>query len=749
MAEKQIDSMETTAKTASMGDGDSGDKIKDAPKPSKRITRKDWQKVQMKLKNELEDRKRSSFRESHEAIWREVDRQIAMQPMIAINRDGSEVDTSWHNTIELGELSKASENISADVRRIMFPNARFWFEPHSTIPKQFDQQGKAKTMQKLQEGVDGRLRSFMMQQHADFGLKDRVELSIKEALHHGSFVTEVRWQEQEMVYEGTKVKVRGSPVWVPYSMWNCYPDPSPSVVASNMFYEGSMFIESYLPRYLAEQWVKSGEEGFLPSQWTKVPKDEHVVSTGDSEARTKDVKITTYWGDVVIERSDESLYFPNHKAMLMNGIIVYMNPNTTPYIPIIYRGYERPDVRDPYYTSPIIKQSPLQKLASALANKAMDGIELSIEPPIVYDGNDPDFVLNGGPVIAPGSKTSSKGSNAFQQVEIGDPKIALEGLQLCLSEMKEKLGRPGRAPGDRATKAEVVKNEQDQEVSLVGFIDKLEVALRSYLYMQHVLNVAKCKEYDFFSPEMGDPDVIRIKKEDIPPSAHFEVVGARGVLGEQERTQKMSMTTAFAAQYPQFAQRLDVDAILLQMYQDDGVKNPERFLVQQGEQNPAMLMQQLQQAKQMLQKIGGLLQQEKQKTQVKMAKIEADQKAKGAKIESDHATKLQKIQSEVEVKMLAMKADMTTEMMKLLAEKQQHHEKLYAEMMGKLVDVSSRSADKQQDRLISDGGDLKNQLSAEFDKMGKQLVSAMKEPRTKSAKAKKSNGEWHISVSDA
>jgi hypothetical protein len=46
-----------------------------------------------------------------------------------------------------------------------------------------------------------------------------------------------------------------------------------------------------------------------------------------------------------------------------------------------------------------------------------------------------------------------------------------------LNEMKEKLGRPGRPVGDRATKAEVVKNAQDSEVSMVDFIDKMELAL--------------------------------------------------------------------------------------------------------------------------------------------------------------------------------------------------------------------------------------------------------------------------------
>src|SRR5689334_17656194 len=113
--------MKTEAKTGQM---EKSAPAKDAvrpPAPPAKITRKDWQRVETHLKQELEDRKRSDFRKRAEGKWQEIDRQIAMTPMTKLNRDGAEVDQGWHNVIELGELSKASENLSADVRRIIFP----------------------------------------------------------------------------------------------------------------------------------------------------------------------------------------------------------------------------------------------------------------------------------------------------------------------------------------------------------------------------------------------------------------------------------------------------------------------------------------------------------------------------------------------------------------------------------------------------------------------------------------------------
>jgi hypothetical protein len=64
----------------------------------------------------------------------------------------------------------------------------------------------------------------------DFGLKARVKLSVKEALHHGGFVVTVEWEHQNKVYDGQGLQSLEAPVWVPHSMWNAYPDMSPSVV---------------------------------------------------------------------------------------------------------------------------------------------------------------------------------------------------------------------------------------------------------------------------------------------------------------------------------------------------------------------------------------------------------------------------------------------------------------------------------------------------------------------------------------
>jgi hypothetical protein len=96
--------------------------------------------------------------------------------------------------------------------------------------------------------------------------------------------------------------------------------------------------------------------------------------------------------------------------------------------------------------------------------------------------------------------------------------------------------------------------------------------------MQHELNKRELGVYSFYNPEMDSPDFMRATREDLPENVHFDVVGAKGVLGQEERSQKMTAVTAFASGNPLFAPLLKPADLLKEMYMDAGTKNPERFL---------------------------------------------------------------------------------------------------------------------------------------------------------------------------
>lgn len=546
----------------------------------RRVSEKDWQQVEDHVKKELSRRETDSFRKLHEQIWREVDRQVYMKSPEKVNLDPKQKN-DWHSAVELGELAKASEIITADCMRLAFPTTREWFEAHVELPAVLDPETGQNVgpSQEDQVFMDGTVRAFMAQQHLDFGFKARLALSVKEALHHGSFVSEARQEAALLVHSGSGIQSLSAPVWVPHSMWNCYPDPSPSVLGTNMLYTGSMIIKEYLPRWkLNEIALKGGEQGWMGGQLKKIPKRRNKVK----DVETEDVQLTKYFGDLVIERTDGEIFLPNSKVVLANGIIVFYAPNKLPFPPILYNGYERLDVRDPYFVSPLIKLAPMHKVASTLVNKYLNIVALYGEPPILYDGNDPTFVENGGPVIAPGWKGSTKGKAEFKTLQVGDPTEVLQGLQLALDHIRQGTGNEvSRVFPDNSEKTATESRLQAMrgEVRIVDFVDKLEFSLKTFLYMQHEINKQELTTYSFYNPEMDAPDFMRMNKEQLPQNVHYDVVGSKGILGEEERAQKMSVVTAFASQNPMFAPLLKPLVILKEMYQDAGVKNPERFLV--------------------------------------------------------------------------------------------------------------------------------------------------------------------------
>ena len=647
--------------------GDKVDKespaLLEPPKPrNKRIQEKDIDAMEQFIGKELSRRRESEHRKSAERRWKEVDRQVRMEPMLRVDRGGQPIlGDEWRAAVEVGELSKALEIVSSDVRRLIFPNDRTWFEAHSKIDAGKNEDGTIKQPDaKMQTITDNALRSMMVQQQRDIGLKDRHELSVKEALLHGSYVAEVRYEPRLLIDEGYKVKATSVPVWVPHSMWNCYPDPSPSVIVGDLFYQGSMIILHYLPRYKLEQM--SGD-GWMNKRFDKVPKSHKHRSTGrtqtddrdDSEREqsdTDEIELVTYYGDINVERSQDDLFFPNSKACFANGILVYFSPSELPYLPIIFRGYEKQDVRDPYFTSPLMKLEPMQKTASIMLNRFIDLVELKVDPPIVYNGNDPAFVRDGGPRIYPGAKTASKGSGDIKMIETGDPAAALAGFKEAMQIIQQGLGvdavRSGTTAPTGRTAFEINKVSQSAEVRTLDFIDKLEPGLETYLYMQHDLNRKYLKRFSYYNDDLDAPDYLSVTQKDLPEFAKFTVVGSKSTLGEDQRVSRTSQVTAFLLGNPVTAELVNIDEVAKTMYQDAGIQNPERLLNTQQSMDPKLkkvmdatkqkIQETEQMAQQSVQQAGEQIKQLTEQLQAETAKCQA--------LQADKSLESQKLQLE-------------------------------------------------------------------------------------------------------
>lgn len=524
-----------------------------------KINKKDFDSIAEQVVAEFEYRKESPFRKEHEARWRETDRQKKIEPPDAIERSGN-TDEDWHNAVELGLTSAAIEIGSADIMRIEFPNNRKWFDPHTGGD------------QESQKERDDKVRAFMSQQHIDFGLKPRFELSVKESLSHGSFVAFCEPKRLTQVETGGKIFQLTAPVWKPHSMWHSYPDPSPEVMGTNLFYDGSMLVE----RYMKLQDMKN-----LGLNLKDLEEEEHKIGG----VTFKGIHVLIWKGPISIDRSRQNQYVPNADVWVAKGKenkTLKAVPNEFPFANVLYGGYERQDVRDPYFTSPIHKNVPWHKIATRSANKFLDSVDLATEPPANYNENSPSSA-GMPPDFSPGAKNPTSTLGEIEILQIGNPAAALEGLRYATEQAERGVNidatRSGVSQSTEQTKFEVQKKDSRAEVRTVDFLSKLEDnGLRPFLYMQHLWNKKHLDRYFYYNPELGQEDFEVMTQERLPSEATFDVVGGRKVLSEERRQAGVLSGYQLFAGDEEASKLLNKAEHIKEVYSTFGVENPERLL---------------------------------------------------------------------------------------------------------------------------------------------------------------------------
>ena len=630
----------------------------------RRVLSRDHDDIARYINEQYKLRKNNEFRKTHEKHWKEVDRQIAMEAPYVLNDAGKPDKVgSWHNAIQLGDLTDASETITADMLRLVLPLERRYLQPHVELQPIIDEDGEAIPPDPVQQrAINGVLRNLMVQQHKDFGFRGRLKLAMKEMLHHGSVVATVDQEKILKYHTGTRPDHLKAPMPTIHSMWNCYPDPSPTIQGTEIFYKGSMLIMysmKYQDALEMPGWINKDK---LREQYADTDLDEHI-------------EILYYYGDIFLKRYDSNLLFPNRKTTVSGNTFLQSIVYDTPYSPIIYTGYERDDVRDPYFTSPIVKRAPMGKFATHMANRTMDSVDLKVKPPLSYDSLD-NSMKGAGPEIYPGAKIGSRGGLNVKTLDVGDPATGLAALQWAKQSMQEGTTvdpvRKGVAPGTEQTATEVIKTEQRAEVREVEFAQQIEAEfMLPYFIMQHDINRKKMETYPFYNDEPGTPDFLRYKRSDIAmmSSVIFEVTGSRGILGEQERNDRFAATVALAGQNQFIAQTTDWQEVGRQLWQDSKQKDPERFILASDRNEE--IQQALQEAQgQFEQQIQAIQQQVQQLQQ----KAQTDEDARRSAEASLEQARIQGEQQKLRIEQLQLEKTSIQEQMRL-NEQQERDEK--------------------------------------------------------------------------
>jgi len=583
----------------------------------RRFTKKDMDYVTDFVKDTYEHRKNHKHRKAFEEIWKAVDRQIKLESNSVSERDPKSTDArdDWHSEIELGLLSKATEILTADAMRLGFPINREMFLVHQDL-----RNGTKPIDQKDQEYSDKRLRSFMSQQHIDFGFKERVKLSLKEIFHHGSMCAEMVDKRLTTIHKGKGIQQLNAPVWQPHSMWNTFPDPSQSIIGTNLFYEGSMLLRTFI----------SKDAALRKKDWVNKDKIRLI-----DKPKTKDLEVIKYYGDINIPRAKGGdIYLPNMEIEVLEDIFVSGKASPYPFPRIIYTGYERFDVTNAYYLSPLMKMSPMQTFTSHAINKFIDWGDLTVEPPIYYNMHNPEMAATGGPEMKPGSKTGVTGPADFNEVRVGDGSPLLEGIRFGVQQIEENTGvdanRAGVAAGTEQTATEIKSNNVRGELRMSDFVGMFEQqGILPSLYMQHEMNKNSLDKrgYLFYNDRPGAADFDVMNRKDLPDNVVFDVTASRGVIGEIQRGAAVMEVTRFLKEQEGLKDITRDDEIAVMLYSDAGVKNPEKILKINDSDNPpdpqvVALQTQLEQAVAAAEEVQAEFQKQIQELEKKSADLE-------------------------------------------------------------------------------------------------------------------------------
>ena len=99
------------------------------PDERKEFDQADWLLIAEFIKNEKERRAQHPKRKEKERIWKEVDRQIRMEPLPRVTPPGAGQRADWYPELELPLQAQTLEVVQADSRRLRFPRGTAWYRP--------------------------------------------------------------------------------------------------------------------------------------------------------------------------------------------------------------------------------------------------------------------------------------------------------------------------------------------------------------------------------------------------------------------------------------------------------------------------------------------------------------------------------------------------------------------------------------------------------------------------------------------
>lgn len=577
----------------------------------RRFDIRDFKTVAEEIVSLYNDRKQK--RKDRERHWKEVDRQIRMEPCRAhkmiVLPDGSPSDSinpkkAWMPESELPLQSQALEISTADARRLLRGDP--WFEAHAELTDEYLERAEGLVQtedgdlvetdtppavriagpndppsQIGQENANKIVSGVLNHNHRQYDYWGHLDLINAEAFKYGVGVARARMVKKPQFIHtarGVAKETVEIPMLVPRSIKNTYLDDTEAALMNEGHVLGPGIINESMRRLedmqmAANRGSKDPNDemgGWMPEKFKGMEGDENGF-----------LKILEFEGDLVISRKVV-------RSVVMPGVIVTVAVGTDvkivrfrfrqmPFSSYLTFPYNPEDLDTPYATSILMKGMFIQKSAVFALNEALIAAQLQNGPPVGWDKSDIALASSGGPVIEPYAQwPTTEGVNVHA---FGDPAAMFNMYLGFLKQYEDLTGVTAPRLGAQ-TVSHTTAFAKEAEINrgtirVVDYVDStLQGALTKWLYMEYVLTRDNWKSQSVFLDAYQS--FVTLDKGGLPEQAIFKAFGAGG---PAELAQKQQQKAAAAQQ------AIQMDLLLIQQGQEgnlDIAKMQEQVLREGG-----------------------------------------------------------------------------------------------------------------------------------------------------------------------
>ena len=535
----------------------------------KRFTKEDKKHIVEHICDSYSTRKRN--RSHREKIWKEIDRQIAMEPDISnkVKPQTNQIDEQkrWLPETELPWQAQTLEITTADARRMQFPDAGPWFTPHVALTDDYLERvdyaalitGDLNEVPSLitQDNANKLVHGIMEHWHRQYNFYESMDLINAEATKYGLGIGRAKVvQKSIFLHESKGVHKKDDliPALIPRSVWNTYLDDNDYALMNEGYaVTGSVIYEETKLLRDIEIAASKGSNDPMDTNGGWMPKNVAKLDPDDKGQ----IQLLEYEGDMVVPRATTtSIFVPNTVITIAvgenNKEIIRIRFNKQSFSSYIGFPYHVEDQCSPYSTSPCMKGYSLQVAAVDAMNKLFVSGALKNNPPISYDKDDVDFAKSGGPLVFPGAQWQTLGDINVHDEVGGDPAIFYSVFEGLRREYSNVTGTDApRLGAQTVSHTTAYAKEAELARGTIRTVDYVRTSLKGglarWLDIEYQLGKEIMQKTDVYIPAYNG--FVTINKKHLPDTVVFEAHGSGGPAEEQAKRQERLQSLQLAMNF--------------------------------------------------------------------------------------------------------------------------------------------------------------------------------------------------------